>query len=482
MSRFKQAVNLRSNAGRLTVAGLIVALVAGISLLNYGFIGHYVRYLADDYCTAAIMHQNGFWPTQLYWYISWTGRFSFTLGVSIVELFGMKAATILPALLITASAAATGWALLGLRKTGRPTAPSLAWATALALCITLGIIGLTPNLIQSFYWQTGSLTYFAPLVMFTLAAGCVLHASHSKQPRGLAILAGLLAFAAAGFSESFSLIQVGLLIYAVGLCALVYPNRQRLIATLAAAAGSIIGLIVVIVAPGNTVRFTNFPDHQPPLTTLSASIQASRDFIHSALSLPLPRIGLISIVAVAAIFAITLDRQITRQKLWQPLLQLVLAPIMAFAVVVVSYYPVYYGYTTKTIIPDRILMVPAFGLILAAAYIGICLGLCYRSLVVRRQIWLAVLLIVAGTAVLVSYSDHRKHIYDTKQALQYYSLNWAITDTQLRNAASANAVITYLPAIGGSAELQPDPTNWYNGCIADYYGLKSVQVQSANTK
>src|ERR1043165_8797022 len=87
------------------------------SLLLYAYLGTFTRYMADDYCTAAALKNNGFWGTQTYWWQNWSGRYSFTFVVSFVELLGLAIVPILPALVIFLWLFSIVWGCLpGLRK------------------------------------------------------------------------------------------------------------------------------------------------------------------------------------------------------------------------------------------------------------------------------------------------------------------------------------------------------------------------------
>ena len=103
---------------RRTLLGLLVAATA-ITLATYAWRGVYARYIADDYCTAAILASRGFWSSQGYWYRAWSGRFAFTFAIGIAEQFGPRAAMILPLLAISACTAIA--------------ARSAKWAAALAI-------------------------------------------------------------------------------------------------------------------------------------------------------------------------------------------------------------------------------------------------------------------------------------------------------------------------------------------------------------
>jgi len=108
----------------------------------------YVRFWADDFCSSVLLRTNGYWNSQIIWWKSWTGRYSYIAFLDLFELFGTNGARVLPII--------------------------LAALFTLPLVLLFGVFGLlilpiilvnSPNIIQSFYWMTGSLNYFAPFVL-----------------------------------------------------------------------------------------------------------------------------------------------------------------------------------------------------------------------------------------------------------------------------------------------------------------------------
>src|SRR5437667_12480524 len=95
---------------RRTLLGLLVAATA-ITLATYAWRGVYARYIADDYCTSAILASRGFWSSQQYWYRAWSGRFAYTFAIGIAEQFGPRAVMIFPLLTIAA------WTAIAARST-----------------------------------------------------------------------------------------------------------------------------------------------------------------------------------------------------------------------------------------------------------------------------------------------------------------------------------------------------------------------------
>jgi len=69
----------------------IFVIILALPLVMVAWIGFYSRYVADDFWTAGYLRTLGFWDAQRYWYLSWSGRYSFTFLVSLVEGPGVGA-------------------------------------------------------------------------------------------------------------------------------------------------------------------------------------------------------------------------------------------------------------------------------------------------------------------------------------------------------------------------------------------------------
>ena len=114
--------------------------------------GFYVRYVADDFCTAASLG-NGWLQSQIHWYTTWSGRFSFTAVVTALEWLSSLTTQALPTMTLVGWMMALSWAMrLALRRVGM----TLHWVTALFLSsLVLVIFVLTsPHPGQVFYWFT----------------------------------------------------------------------------------------------------------------------------------------------------------------------------------------------------------------------------------------------------------------------------------------------------------------------------------------
>ena len=128
------------------------------SLVLYAYLGTFTRYMADDYCSAAALKDNGFWGAQIHWWQAWSGRYSFTFIISIAELFGLGIVPILPTLILSFWVFGIVWVCLPFLKQGKISNPIPAgiYIAVVVLWSTYRSVDDYPEIA---FWQTGLLTY-----------------------------------------------------------------------------------------------------------------------------------------------------------------------------------------------------------------------------------------------------------------------------------------------------------------------------------
>jgi len=244
------------------------------ALAIYAYLGTFTRYMADDYCTAAALKNDGFWGAQAYWWQNWSGRYSFTFVVSFVELIGLRIVPILPALLISLWLFSAVWACLPILKKLQVSNYILIGisAASLMLWLTYQSVDDYPQIV---FWQTGILTYPVSPILFLLGAGiAVRRALNAARITWWELLCWFLfAFIAGGFSETGVVVQIALLASIFVFLNMAKNEQNRIVSPilLATICGSILALLVKAFAPGNVVRSGGFKD----IPSLSKSLIGS---------------------------------------------------------------------------------------------------------------------------------------------------------------------------------------------------------------
>jgi Family of unknown function (DUF6056) len=490
-SRLKLNELLVRSTDRLLAASLALALAA------HGYIGLFARYMADDYNTWRVVHARGFLNAQVHWYLDWTGRFSFSLVVSLCSLIGPRIVPFLPALLLASWVAALVWAV---RQMAWPGALKSSYMEAL-LCAGLVIFAtlkIAPDVVQSLYWQAGALSYITPLILFSFYLGLLSYSlrgatAHAARPSTLRLCsAAIVTFAAGGCSDAYVVLQTSALFLAVIVGARYAPAKLKsaLRALLVAGlVGSLLALVVVALAPGNAVRQAYFPP--PPGLFRILTLSALYTLGFAALSVF--RQPLVFVLLLLWPFLTALKRpgrgaaaaEDAMKRAWL----LVLIPIAVFALNVSCIAPALYG--TSNMLPRRAQVLLSFTLVCGAAVWGraageyAALALPFISqnaerLVRPGSILLLLLMLACPVASCVSTLALRERA-------RAYAADWDRQDKELRTAKDSGVQELTVEQIGdfqsrlglrrSELHLQTDPNFWINQAVAKYYGLRSVAAR-----
>jgi hypothetical protein len=446
-----EKTNRREQSWRRGVDGALLVALA-LPLAVYAWIGSYARYTADDYCWAGVLRTEGFWQAQVHWYTDYSPRYAFTFVVNLVELAGPVIVPALPLVAILVWLATLSWTFLQFRL-------KALGAVALAEVAALATLQTAPDLPQSLYWQTGMLTYLLPLVLATFLLGWVRTARRAWW--ALAVSA-LVTFGAGGLSETYLIPQNVALTLAL-LASLVLAPRQKMTQAHLAAAlfGGVLALVVILVAPATTSRIAGTPADL--WLALSASIAtAAYQAQHLVRYFPFTVLVCLALPGLLGASAAHIDRR------------LVVAVTLGVAITLpFCYFPSFYAQNGNP--PARSLIVPGAILIAYLLFLGHAFGSVWQRVAEPRRlaVSLALLLVPIGAAVL--------SLPEPAIAAQHAAL-WDAEDQQIRasrDSGQADVTVLPLPAYLGEDFLTPEPDNWFNLCVARYYGLQSIAATAA---
>ena len=465
---------------------LVVGLQAAVGgayllpLLVQAILGLYSRYMADDFCVAAVAQAKGLLEAERFWYLSWSGRYAYVFLIDLASLIGPGITPWLPALLIGLWVMALGWSLRQLAPRYRP-APLAAGA--LAIVIVAGTLCAIPNIAQSLDWRNSSLTYTAPLIVGSLLAGVVLRQSANPDrrlrdwPLPLLLILGL-AFLAGGFSEVYSALQLvflGLGLVAAGIVGAKRGQWRVGLPWLDGVLGSGAALAVIALAPGTHARQSTFAAPPALRALVGNSIQYSRWFVRDAILIQGPL--LLAVAAVCAVLvAATLIRSddipVARRWLAAGLLAV---PVAAFGLLVVCYAPAFYA--LQYLPPDRVLIINWFVMIGATAAWGSLAGgllaPAWQAARADRPRTMLTITSLAAALAIVPPLLGAAHMASGLGAAQSYASTWDSYD-QILSAARANGgdvTLARLTVPGAIDNLSSDPQFWVNQCLTQYYGV-----------
>jgi hypothetical protein len=444
---------------RVVPAALGAALA--LPLLGYASVGSFARYTADDYCWAGVLRTEGFFRAQAAWYIGYSPRYAFTFLVNLIELAGPAIVPALPAVAILVWLATLTWTMVQFKIRLGHLSTTVS-AVLLAEVALLGSLQTAPDMQQSLYWQTGMLTYVLPLVLATFLLGWIRRAYERQTVEAWALsISGLVTFVAGGLAETYLIPQNVALTLA--LCVfLVYaprgPGRRAVSAHLAAAlAGGVLALLAILVAPSTASRVGGSPADlwlASSAAIATAAAQAQRLVRY----FPLVVLLCLGLPAVLATGPSRIERR------WFLLVSGVVAITVPFC-----YFPSFYAQNGNP--PARSLIVPGALLIGYLLFAGYAFqGLLKR---IRETARLAVAVALAVVQVAVVATTLPAQVLAAQQA----AARWDSMDQHVRasrDAGQTDVTVRPLPPYLGEAFVTSDPKNWFNVCVARYYGVQSI--------
>jgi len=415
-----------------------------LPLAVYGLVGAFSRYTADDFCWAGVLRTEGFVQANVHWYAIYSPRYAFTFLVNLTELVGPAVVPFLPASAILV------W-LVALTFTFAQFRLNLLPACVLAEVFALGTLQTAPDLPQSLYWQTGLLTYLLPLILASFLVGWI---RQGTQSWWALLVSGLVTFVAGGLSETY-LIPQNVAVTLALLAALRFKSRRGHL--LAAFAGGVLALLVIVIAPATASRVNGTPADL--WLALSASV-ATGWFQ----ALRLVRFFPLTLLLGLAVSALVGRGHIPRQ--W-----LIIVTAAVLITLPFCYFPSFYAQNGNP--PMRSLIVPGAILIGYCMFLGFALGprLAVAGWMTpgRRSVALMGLALVPiGIAVVT--------VPEIVSAAQYAAI-FDAEDQQIRASANAGAsdlTVPVLPQNFGENFVSADRQDWFNQCVARYYGLQSI--------
>ncbi len=471
----------------LAVTALFLLAIGGIA-----YLGSFTRMHADDFCIASSMASMGFFPSIVYWYNNWAGRYMYFVASHLISLTGPIGAAVFPLIVFTLLFLFLAWALLPVIRKANWPHPSLT-ALAGSGMIVLVLLCTAPNVFQSFMWRDGEINYSFPMIGVSLMAGIAVRA-WLKPAWPTAVYAGLvlvLIMICGGFAETYSALQVGLL----GVCFLLVllfgrkENRIRLGWILGVGlVGAMIAFGFEYIAPGNFVRQQVLGPTSSLPQTIVYSVRGM--FIFARDYVLLHRYWALAMMVCAFLAGWWLDPtpasprlRIHPAMLWaQPWFRgLVLIPAGLAVVVIAACAPT--AYAMSVYLADRSAAVPMFFLVSALIVCCALLGAGLRRLgwlpVPDAQPWLR-LILPAAILVIVSWMSLSSFWNTIQQApdFQSYAQSWDKRNVILLDGHRQG--LTDITVVGlhnrfGIGDLRVEPNYWINGCMAGYYGYQAIR-------
>ncbi len=387
----------------------ILCTILMVPFVGYVWTGWYSRYLQDDYCYAAFLRGDNFFATQWHSYFNIgaysANRYSLTIMMGISEAMGRFTVAFLPGLAVVLWVLGFMALLRQMNLRGWLRLETLE-CFALSLAIVDLAIYQAPNRVQILYWRAGMLPYLAPLITQNFLGAGIIQASRMRKPTIVGLMGLLLlAFLAAGFSETGAAFQVGIL--GITFIAALIMNwkkkpsgKQFLIPLGVALLGTLLGGLALVLSPVNAQRITNiYTETQSIAGILSLSSAGVVAYIQNLLyRVTLPTFfAFFLFMACGWIYAI---RQKRSTCLGFRKVILILIGIQVIHLILIFITLVPSAFAMSSYPADRSLLSARFTSILMTAFSGLFIGAYLAENIHKRLLRRIILPFLAGTLVL----------------------------------------------------------------------------------
>lgn len=432
----------------------LFAVLPAVALLLTGFYfvfatSPFVRYWVDDFCSAAFLRSNGFIAAQLMWWNGWTGRYSATAFTDFFELFSPWAVRVLPIVIL-------GLLIISLKRFSR------VGKMLPVLFIFLALVN-APNIIQSFYWQTGSLTYVAPFIFLNLFLSQIVFPSKGVN----LFLPAILLFIAGGFSEAYALAQLVLLFFILIAIKVIkiFKNSERVKVVISGIIGAGLALGIMSLSPGNIIRATSVTYPESLNFVITSTLFGTKWYIQRMLSIK-PFIYSLFLLFTSIL---VLGKRI-KLKVWDAItlgsLSLVTTVFTTTAVLGSGFY------SMAIIPPERTLFIAIYMILICF----VVLSLAVSSLIKpsSKFLWLVILLNLVTSLLLIK--SVILHWNTVRFEVRDYAREFDNIEPKLiESAGKAGLDIKNIKPVG-ELDSFTDNKSWVASCLAGYYQIKSVKI------
>jgi hypothetical protein len=429
-----------------------------------------VRYWADDFCSAIPLRNAGYWGAQVNWWMSWTGRYSYIAFLDIFELLGPWAAKVLPALIVVG-------AILAL-------IPAFLFEVILApLFVILTLIN-APNIIQTFYWQVGSLNYAFEFIFLNLFLSLLVWPKKKFDHKKLAYIgAFLLPLIAGGFSETFALAQIVLiavLLVIIGLCDF-SDKKFRFKLVVIGLISSILSVGIMSLSPGNTARASIVDRPESVSFVIKSTFYGTKWYLQRMFMIPT---FVVSLILSATPVFVTVERKwkmfkslfFGTKKMFLIMFLSVLSAIFSTAAVIFS------GYYAMAYTPPERAMFVAIYMIFVSFFIFCFAGSILILKIVSDKmkkylVWLALILCIVSSAFIIKSTV--SNWGNVRQELATYAKDWDLEEIALIKAGEREDKIGVIKNVKpvGSLDGFVENNGWVLGCVKEYYYLQEIRLK-----
>lgn len=460
-------------------------IMMSLAISVYAYLGIYSRYLADDYCETLYFRVNGageLIDNLLYRYLHISSRLGNILFVGLSQLiFGSRSVSILPAIMVILF---VGGLYKAIREAEQLARLKLGRSLDFLLAASVAFFSLyeAPNLYQTVYWRSGMATHFAPLVFLLYMGSFILHrirVGGNERPAYRVQGASFIGFLVLGsFSEppTTTMITVFLLsIFAIYLSSRMRLLKSALVILSWSLAGSTSALMIMALAPANSLRLQTPP---PGLVELLIRIITYPiDFIVDTLrTLPVPTLVSVVLMSLLSYFIYTRRQPLSSGFRTQFILLLLGIPLIMYILIAASFAPSAYGQSypvERARFAGRLLMTIA--LMMEGSILGVWIAQ-IKTEFVRSQYARIFLVIVFGLLALYPLRAAWLTFRDIPE-FRASAAAWDLRDSEIHAMIAEgqqNLKVRLLPGRYQIKEIDALPNHWVNKCVAEFYNIETI--------
>jgi len=436
---------------------------------------HYVRYYADDFCSATILKRYGYWGTQKFWWLTWSGRYSSNLLIHFFELFGQGIVRIIPVLitiLLTLSILPFLVSTL-FRKMGVLAAVLFAYFWVVVVLIN------APNIVQSLYWQSGLINYTIPFILLNLFFSLLaLKQSNDLKLSKISLFtSSLILFFAGGFSESYAIAQTVLIIaMLLGVRVVNKSNNNLTKMLLAGLLGSTLSLLVMYFSPGTSARATTVAQASSIYFVIKSTILSSKWYLLRMFSIK--SIQYSFLVSFVLIFYLVVKNYLNESRMKLKVRELNLIIILAFLNIIFSTASVFaLGYYSMSYHPpERALFVVIYMVYISFLVISFCISAIFIKLFSKTAIEKISIIFNLSYFVIfiILLSQTVSHWRKIKTHIKNYAVAWDIQERKIiESSMNKDVNINYIKP-PGDLDGFLENKGWVTSCASSYYGKKII--------
>lgn len=440
--------------------------VFGITVLPYLLLCFFNQPSYDDFSYAVSTFGRTFWQAQVQWYSNWSGRFTATALLTILNpleyhwIYGYK--------LVSLAVIVGLWAVVRFLVNtffGQLTSSERRLVTSFLVAAYLSLL---PYLSGGIYWMAGSLTHAVPTLLAGLGVALIRRRGRSNWSDYFVL--PLITLLIVGSNETIMCIWMALLLLA-NLYAFYSHRKIDPVLVLLLMTG-IAGSLIVIAAPGNAVRGSGFPKAHRLLHSVTESTAYAFAYAVKFASVPF---GLVLLWAAK-------HARMIQEKLrwdWINKKSLALTSAVLFLVQFCTFFPAEWAMGGRP--PKYVYNMSEFFYVPLSVLMIIQIAIVYPDRVrfLDRFNFDSKKMIFAFCILFIALGNNGRAIYDLVWEGPRY--NAEINERYEKMAQSRGRDIVfgqllYRPKSIFYSDLDADPTTFKNRQYARYFDLKSART------